>query len=81
MSHEELIDEVPTGQATSTEVDSIWLTKPSIKPIVLAVSLTLALIGLFGFRPLMYVAILAAVITTIAWISDSREESDELPLS
>lgn len=81
MSHEELIDNAQTGAPDSIQVDSIWLTKPSIKPIVLAASLMFVLIGLFGFRPLMYIAIVVALVTTISWISESRGESDELPLA
>lgn len=80
MSHEEFIDEVKTGAVNNPEVDSIWLTRPSVKPIVLAVAFMLTLIGLFGFRPLMIVGIVLVVATTIAWITDSRDESDELPL-
>lgn len=81
MTHEEAIDTQKSGAPEAIEVDSIWLTKPSIKPIVLAWAFMLGLIGLFGFRPLMYAMIVVALITIIAWISDSREESDELPLS
>lgn len=80
MSHEELIDQTQTGATANPEIDSIWLTRTSIKPIVLAVAFTLTLIGLFAFRPLMDLGIIVAVITTIAWIADSRDESDELPL-
>lgn len=81
MSHEEFIDEAATGATTSPEVDSIWLTRPSIKPIVLAVSFLITLIGLFAFRPLMFIGLVAVIAVSIAWIGDSREESDELPLS
>lgn len=81
MSHEELIDEQNTGRPEATEVDSIWLTKPSVKPVLLAFFLMLSLIGLFGFRPLMFIGLLAVLIVTVSWISESREESDELPLS
>ncbi len=76
----EYIDETTGGRAPATEVDSIWLTKPSIKPVVLAAAIMLALIGLFAFRPLMYVALATVVIVSIAWIGESRDESDELPL-
>jgi hypothetical protein len=81
MSHEEFIDESTIGATQTPEVDSIWLTRPSVKPIVLAVSLMITLIGLFAFRPVMWIGLVAVVITTVAWIGDSREESDELPLS
>ena len=80
MSHEEFIDEAATGAAVTPEVDSIWLTRPSIKPIVLAVSFLVTLIGLFAFRPVMFIGLVAVIAVTIAWIGDSRDESDELPL-
>lgn len=75
----ELIDE--TNAANKPEVDSIWLTPTSVKPIFLAVSMLLALVGLFAFRPLMIAALVAVAWISIAWISESREESNELPLS
>ncbi|MGK2877271.1 MAG: hypothetical protein ACSLFF_01635 [Solirubrobacterales bacterium] len=81
MSHEELIDEGRTGAPASTAVDSIWLTTPSVKPIVLAVSILISIIGLFAFRPLMFIGLVAVIAVTLAWIADSREESDDLPLS
>lgn len=81
MSHEELIDESTIGATTQPEVDSIWLTRPSVKPIVLAVAFLLTLIGLFAFRPLMFAGLIAIAWVSIAWIGDSRVESDELPLS
>jgi hypothetical protein len=81
MSHEEFIDEVSTGATTRPEVDSIWLTRPSVKPVVLAVAFLLTLIGMFAFRPLMIAGLITVAWVSIAWIADSRDESDELPLS
>jgi hypothetical protein len=81
MSHEEFIDEPKTGAAATTEVDSIWLTTPSIKPLLLAVAVLVTLIGLFALRFVMIIGIIAIVWISLAWIFDSREESDELPLS
>lgn len=80
MSGEEAVDVVGTPRTDGTEIDSIWLTKTSVKPILLAASMMLTLVGLFCFRPLMFAALVAAVIITLSWISDSRAESDELPL-
>jgi hypothetical protein len=81
MSHEEFIDETKIGAAETTEVDSIWLTTPSIKPLLLAVAILVTLIGLFALRFVMIIGIIAIVWISLAWIFDSREESDELPLS
>ena len=33
---EEFIDETRTGVTESPEVDSIWLTNPSVKPVIIA---------------------------------------------
>ena len=77
---DEFIDE--TGSANDQpEIESIWLTVTSVKPLWLAVSFGLLFIGLFSFRPLMYAAIIAVIAITISWISESRDESDELPLT
>ena len=75
----EFIDEA--GDAVKPEIESIWLTRTSVKPIWLAFTLGLFFIGLFGFWPLMVGAGIAAIAITIAWIGDSREDSDELPLT
>lgn len=78
---DEFIDEQRTGATPNPEIDSIWLTKPSIKPVIIAAATMFALLGLFAFRPLMYVALLTILLVSISWIGESREESDELPLS
>lgn len=75
-----------TSAATGTdgdrpEIESIWLTTPSIKPLLLAIAVLLVLVGLFAFRPLMYAALLAVAWLKISWLNDARRESDELPLS
>lgn len=71
-----------TGTTTpkNPEVDSIWLTPGSVKPILLAAAFLFTLVGLFAFRPLMIASLVAIVWIGIAWINESREESDELPL-
>jgi hypothetical protein len=75
----EFIDEV--GAANSPEIESIWLTRTSIKPLWLAISIGVAFIGLFSFWPLMVAGAVSVVLITISWIGDSRTESDELPLT
>ena len=77
---EEFVDETRSAAAKNPEVDSIWLTRPSIKPPLLAASILVALIGLFAYRPLMYAALIAILWISLAWIFENREESDELPL-
>ncbi|MGH2907464.1 MAG: hypothetical protein ACRDKI_11955 [Solirubrobacterales bacterium] len=76
---DEFIDEA--GSAPQTEVESIWLTRTSVKPVWLAVAIACTLLGLFSFWPLMVGGAVAAVVIALAWLSESREESDELPLT
>lgn len=70
-----------TGQTTTTQVESIWLTRGSNKPIWLAVTLLCALIGLFAFWPLLVASVVAIALIAGSWVSEARGESDELPLS
>jgi hypothetical protein len=69
------------GAAPAPEIESIWLTRTSVKPLWLAVAMGLTLVGLFSFLPLLIGGIIAVIAITISWIGDSREESDELPLN
>lgn len=78
---DEFIDETATGQSDVIEVESIWLPRPTIKPLVLAAAILLSLIGLFALRPLMIIGLVACALTIISWIGDTRAESNELPLS
>ena len=78
---EEFIDETRTGATENPEIDSIWLTNPSVKPVILAAASMLTLIGLFAWRPLMFAALLVVIGVTLSWLGESRSESDELPLS
>lgn len=82
---DEFIDTVAGEQkdnaASKPEIESIWLTVTSVKPLWLAVSIGLMFVGMFSFTPLMIAAAVAVVAITISWISESREQSDELPLT
>lgn len=61
------------------QVESIWLTRTSVKPIWLAFTILLTFGGLFAFIPLMIVGGVASVIIALAWATEARAESDELP--
>lgn len=69
-----------TAAVPATQVESIWLTRGSNKPIWLAVALLCTLIGLFAFWPLLIAAGVAVLMIAFSWVSEARHESDELPL-
>jgi O-antigen ligase len=71
--HEELIDAPPAGE-------QIHMPAPSILPILNAVGLSLAIVGI-TISPIFIVAgLLLFVVTTIVWIGKARHEMEELPL-
>lgn len=75
----ELIDE--TTRPAPAEIESIHLTPGSVKPAWLAATILATLAGLFAFRPLLIVGVIACALIAWSWISEARAESDELPLT
>lgn len=63
----------PTGE-------EIHLPGPSILPLLTAVGITLALIGITTFIELSVVGVIVTVVCIALWIKDTRREIDELPL-
>ncbi len=60
--------------------EEIHLPGPTILPVLTAIGITLALIGVTTFIELTVAGALLALGCTIAWIKDTRAEIDELPL-
>ena len=60
--------------------EEIHLPAPSILPVLLAVGITLTLIGLTTFIELTVIGAVLTVACVARWIKDTRREVDELPL-
>ena len=60
--------------------EEIHLPGPSILPVLTALGLTLALIGVTTFIELTVVGVVLSVCCIVRWIKDTRREVDELPL-
>jgi hypothetical protein len=67
-------DEVPPSG------EEIHLPGPSILPVLLAVGITLTLIGLTTFIELTVIGGVLSVVCVVRWIKDARREVDQLPL-
>jgi hypothetical protein len=63
----------PTGE-------EIHLPGPSILPVLTAVGITLALVGITTFIELTIAGGLLMLFCAARWIKDTRREIDELPL-
>jgi hypothetical protein len=60
--------------------EEIHLPGPSVQPVLLAASITVALVGVTTFFPLVIAGGLLALAIIVSWIRGAREDIDELPL-
>ncbi len=60
--------------------EEIHLPGPSMLPILTAVGITLALVGVTTFIELTVVGVLLTIVCIWRWIGDTRREIEELPL-
>jgi hypothetical protein len=63
----------PTGE-------EVHLPGPTILPLLLAVGITLAVIGITISKILLIGGVIITVVVIVRWIQDTRREVDELPL-
>lgn len=60
--------------------EEIHLPGPSNLPILTAVGITLALVGVTTFIELTVIGVLLTIYCIVRWIGDTRREIDEFPL-
>jgi hypothetical protein len=60
--------------------EEIHLPGPSIQPVLLAVGITTALLGVTIFFPFIIAGLLLSLAVIVSWIRGARRDIDELPL-
>jgi hypothetical protein len=70
----------PFDSETPPVGEEIHLPGPSLLPLLTAVGITLALIGITTFIEVTVVGVILTVVCVIRWIGDTRREINELPL-
>jgi len=60
--------------------EEIHLPGPSILPLLTALGITLALVGVTTFIEFTVIGGLLTLVCVVRWIKDTRREIDELPL-
>jgi Flp pilus assembly protein TadB len=60
--------------------EDIHLPGPSVQPLLLAFGITVALVGVTTFFPLVVAGGILSIVVIVRWIRDTRREVDELPL-
>ena len=72
---------VSEGQGSVTPAgEEIHLPGPSALPFVLALAVTIALIGVTFSWVLVAIGVFVMLLVLIRWISDTRRDISELPL-
>jgi hypothetical protein len=76
----------PPGRSGSPHQDvppvgeEIHLPEPSLIPVLSALGITLAVVGLVLSWAVTAVGLVIVVLTTVRWIRDTRRDIEELPL-
>jgi hypothetical protein len=70
----------PLERETPPVGEEIHLPGPSILPVLTALGITLALIGVTTFIELTIIGGVLTIGCLVRWIQDTRREVDELPL-
>ena len=60
--------------------EEIHLPGPSLLPLLTAVGITVALVGVTTYIELTIAGVILTVVCVLRWIGDTRREIDELPL-
>jgi hypothetical protein len=60
--------------------EEIHLPGPSVLPVLTALGITLALVGITTFIEFTVIGVLLTIFCVVRWIKDTRREVDELPL-
>ena len=60
--------------------EEIHLPGPSVVPVLTALGITLALVGITTFFVLTVIGVLLTLGCVVRWIRETRAEVDELPL-
>jgi hypothetical protein len=70
----------PLEQDAPPVGEEVHLPGPSILPVLTALGITLALVGVTTYIELTIVGGILTIVCAVRWIKETRQELDELPL-
>jgi hypothetical protein len=73
--------EIEHDPSVTPAAEAIHMPEPSYLPAVLALGLTIALVGVITWWPVLVIGLIIAIVTIVRWIRAARTEMSELPLS
>jgi hypothetical protein len=60
--------------------EEIHLPGPSVEPLILAASITVGLVGVTTFFPMVIAGVIVSLWVIVSWVRKARRDIDELPL-
>jgi hypothetical protein len=70
----------PLEQDAPPVGEEVHLPGPSILPVLTALGITLALVGVTTFLALTFIGGILTIVCAVRWVKETRREIDELPL-
>jgi len=72
--------EIEHDPTLAPPAEAIHLPEPSYMPITLAFGITIALVGILTWWPVIAIGLIIVVVILVRWIRSTREQISELPL-
>ena len=72
--------EIEHDPALAPPAEAIHMPEPSYLPFVLALGITIALVGILTWLPVLVIGLVIVVVVLVRWIRSARDEMADLPL-
>ena len=72
--------EIEHDPTLAPPAEAIHLPEPSYMPATLAFGITISLVGILTWWPVIAIGLIITVVVLVRWIRTTREEISELPL-
>src|SRR3954454_6401619 len=76
----QLMAEIEHDPDLTAPAEAIHMPEPSYLPATLALGVTITLVGIITWLPVMIIGLIIVVVVLVRWIRSAREELNDLPL-
>ena len=73
--------EIEHDPELAAPAEAIHMPDPSYMPFALAISITVTLLGLLTWWPILVIGAVVTVVIIVRWVRMTRAEMNELPLT
>jgi Flp pilus assembly protein TadB len=72
--------EIEHDPALAPPAEAIHMPEPSYLPFLLALGITIALVGILTWLPVLVIGLIIVGVILVRWIRSARDEMADLPL-